>query len=537
MLRAGIVGPAERRQVHPLQRPHAHAKGRGGELSLLHDRAQRRRRRRARRAPGAAGEDLEVRAHHSRHDRVRGHRRARPRAPRRARASATSSCSTSARSTRSWRSCAASKTRTSCTSPAHLDPSPTSRRSRPSSCSRTSRPMTRARDKLEKLARGGDKEAKESLVVADKLAAAPRRRQARPHAAAFARGGRHRAEVLSPDEQADALRLQRGRGRARDRRGVLAPRGRRQGSTPRRTWAPRPSSFPRPSRPSSPSFPRPRRRSTSPTSACPTRASPILIRAAYHLLGLRTYLTAGEKEARAWTIHAGDTAPAGRRRHPLRLRARVHQGGDRLLRRPARRRLHGRRRRRRASFARKARTTSSRTATSCSSSSMSEPVPARDRPPSGRELRERPDDRRPRRRRTSAGRSPSTRRTAGAPRQLGVDLTRLPPDPAYPDSTFVEDAAVLAPRGAHPHAARRGEPRRRSRQHRFGARALVLRIRAITAPGTLDGGDICEAGDHCFIGISQRTNKEGARQLARFLAGDGSRPPSSTSAASRGSST
>jgi ribosome-binding ATPase len=34
-----------------------------------------------------------------------------------------------------------------------------------------------------------------------------------------------------------------------------------------------------------------------------------LIRAAYHLLGLRTFLTAGEKEVRAWTIHAGDTAP------------------------------------------------------------------------------------------------------------------------------------------------------------------------------------------------------------------------------------
>lgn len=34
-----------------------------------------------------------------------------------------------------------------------------------------------------------------------------------------------------------------------------------------------------------------------------------LIKAAYHLLGLRTYLTAGEKEVRAWTIHAGDTAP------------------------------------------------------------------------------------------------------------------------------------------------------------------------------------------------------------------------------------
>jgi GTP-binding protein YchF len=35
-----------------------------------------------------------------------------------------------------------------------------------------------------------------------------------------------------------------------------------------------------------------------------------LIRAGYHLLGLRTYFTASEKEARAWTIHAGDTAAA-----------------------------------------------------------------------------------------------------------------------------------------------------------------------------------------------------------------------------------
>jgi GTP-binding protein YchF len=34
-----------------------------------------------------------------------------------------------------------------------------------------------------------------------------------------------------------------------------------------------------------------------------------LIRATYHLLGLRTYFTAGEKEVRAWTVHAGDTAP------------------------------------------------------------------------------------------------------------------------------------------------------------------------------------------------------------------------------------
>src|SRR5574337_907172 len=34
-----------------------------------------------------------------------------------------------------------------------------------------------------------------------------------------------------------------------------------------------------------------------------------LIRAAFTLLGLQTYFTAGEKEVRAWTIHIGDTAP------------------------------------------------------------------------------------------------------------------------------------------------------------------------------------------------------------------------------------
>ena len=34
-----------------------------------------------------------------------------------------------------------------------------------------------------------------------------------------------------------------------------------------------------------------------------------LIRAAYDLLGLQTYFTAGVKEVRAWTIHKGDTAP------------------------------------------------------------------------------------------------------------------------------------------------------------------------------------------------------------------------------------
>jgi len=43
----------------------------------------------------------------------------------------------------------------------------------------------------------------------------------------------------------------------------------------------------------------------------------------------------------------------------------------------------------------------------------------------------------------------------------------------------------------------------------------------IQAPGTLDGGDICEAGSHFFLGVSKRTNEEGARQLAEHLAKEG----------------
>src|SRR5437870_474579 len=40
----------------------------------------------------------------------------------------------------------------------------------------------------------------------------------------------------------------------------------------------------------------------------------------------------------------------------------------------------------------------------------------------------------------------------------------------------------------------------------------------IQRPGTPDGGDICEAGGHFFIGISERTNGGGARQFAEILA-------------------
>ena len=49
-----------------------------------------------------------------------------------------------------------------------------------------------------------------------------------------------------------------------------------------------------------------------------------VIRTSYALLGLISFLTAGEDECRAWTIRQGTQAPAGGGRHPLRHRARLH---------------------------------------------------------------------------------------------------------------------------------------------------------------------------------------------------------------------
>jgi dimethylargininase len=102
--------------------------------------------------------------------------------------------------------------------------------------------------------------------------------------------------------------------------------------------------------------------------------------------------------------------------------------------------------------------------------------------------------------------------------KCGLTLTVLPPDTQYPDSTFVEDAAILTERCAiitRPGAAsRRGEVTTIERQL---TKPFEV-IERIEAPGTVDGGDICEAGDHFFIGISQRTNEVGARQLAAVLA-------------------
>jgi dimethylargininase len=105
--------------------------------------------------------------------------------------------------------------------------------------------------------------------------------------------------------------------------------------------------------------------------------------------------------------------------------------------------------------------------------------------------------------------------------QCGVMLLRLPPDEQHPDSTFVEDTAIITDRGAiltRPGAV--------SRAREVPAIAAALSeffpsAPAIAAPGTVDGGDVCEAGEHFFIGLSHRTNESGAQQLATALGGLG----------------
>jgi dimethylargininase len=106
-------------------------------------------------------------------------------------------------------------------------------------------------------------------------------------------------------------------------------------------------------------------------------------------------------------------------------------------------------------------------------------------------------------------------------RGCGLNVTTLEADLDHPDSTFVEDTAVVTARSAI-----LTRPGARSREQEVAAMRPVLQgffpaLMEIETPGTLDGGDICEAGEHFFLGVSQRTNEEGAQQLAAHLASAG----------------
>ena len=106
-------------------------------------------------------------------------------------------------------------------------------------------------------------------------------------------------------------------------------------------------------------------------------------------------------------------------------------------------------------------------------------------------------------------------------RACGLDVTVLPADPAHPDGTFVEDTAIVVPGGAI--LTIPGAPERQGEVPPIAAalRAHFPTLARIDGDGRVDGGDICEAGTHVFIGLSHRTNEVGAAQLAAWLATHG----------------
>ncbi|MBA3424090.1 MAG: N(G),N(G)-dimethylarginine dimethylaminohydrolase [Rubrobacter sp.] len=101
--------------------------------------------------------------------------------------------------------------------------------------------------------------------------------------------------------------------------------------------------------------------------------------------------------------------------------------------------------------------------------------------------------------------------------ECGLEVTALDADEKHPDSVFIEDTAVVTGRCAI--LARPGADSRRGEVHGI-EEALSGRyenIERIGDPGTLDGGDVLQVRDHFYIGLTSRTNREGARQLSEVL--------------------
>ena len=101
-------------------------------------------------------------------------------------------------------------------------------------------------------------------------------------------------------------------------------------------------------------------------------------------------------------------------------------------------------------------------------------------------------------------------------KSIGLDVIELEPLPDYPDAHFVEDTAVVTPEVAI--ITNPGAPSRRGEEKSI---AEVLRpyrpVEYIQAPGTVDGGDVLMMGNHFFVGISERTNHQGADQMGQIL--------------------
>ncbi len=102
-------------------------------------------------------------------------------------------------------------------------------------------------------------------------------------------------------------------------------------------------------------------------------------------------------------------------------------------------------------------------------------------------------------------------------RKCGLEVTILDADENYPDSTFIEDTALLTP-----HCAIITNPGTSSRKGEIHEIKKILInfyeiVEEIKEPGTLEAGDVMMVGAHYFIGLSERTNAQGASQLISIL--------------------
>lgn len=102
-------------------------------------------------------------------------------------------------------------------------------------------------------------------------------------------------------------------------------------------------------------------------------------------------------------------------------------------------------------------------------------------------------------------------------KNCGLQVTVLDADSEYPDSTFIEDVAICTSKCAI--VTNPGASSRNGEKHAIKPvlQNFYNNIEVIITPGTLDAGDVMMVDNHFYIGISERTNHDGAEQLIHIL--------------------
>jgi dimethylargininase len=100
--------------------------------------------------------------------------------------------------------------------------------------------------------------------------------------------------------------------------------------------------------------------------------------------------------------------------------------------------------------------------------------------------------------------------------RLGARVVSLPTEPDLPDCVFVEDPALVLDEIAI--VTRMGAQSRRGESDSLAAALAQFRpVMRMREPATLEGGDVVRMGKTLYVGLSRRTNAEGARQLAAIV--------------------